>query len=810
MIPLLHRVLLVSLLTCSIALLPHARAQEGDDPSITEGTLQINAGDILEFLGISADPDAGFDWVLTQNGTFVEAGRDRIYRTRLTQEGTYILDGQLRSEAGDRRLHLSIEVSPRNDGFGDQPEAEESFGLEVVTTDLPLQDGGVEIAEQSPLLTLTPSPVLTGPIRLDLDTRSDSDQDGDPENDNDAADTLFSTEHNPLRLWFPGLTQQVTMRLSTTAEDGTSIEQDITVAAGSDVIPTGTVTIGDERDATVNFSFRPDESVDPRQVVYRWDFGDGRQSLIDEPTHRYGANGEYTVHVTVRELATGRLLAEGEGVVTISGIPDEGMGESSSSLATSSAAASSAPAETPLTEGSSLLWTLLKIFLVLLLTIALGAIGVLGFTKFLRREGSLQKALEEAEGKLLKKDTTAPAGETPPPTMKLKRPEPPPKPAMEETIEQAIATETVKEPSAPPPPPPAKTEAAAPAWLQKGLETSTPSSTAPPLARPVQSPPSSAPDFSPAPPPPAPAISQPYGEPAPPPDASVPPWLRTEETPSPASPAPAPAPTPAPSPSTPAPATTPTQEPEAATEDDLLPPWLREEPKAKEGGDGKEDKEESSFKSPAPDQANSAIASTPQPSPVAPPTAPAPQVEPSAPLPKADPPASPPPAIAAAPDVKALSQPSTQTALPAPPVVSTQEGQKKVAPEQAPIQLKTPTSSVSSVSSVPSVASNDAAEREQERKRRKRQRYRENLKKRKTENGTEVSEGTEGTEVSAPGVPPVTKATTPPAPAKTSPVAQDILPANPPPKADDKVQFVIKAEGVEKKHTEKKNGTKDS
>ncbi len=788
-----RRLLLVCVMLASAGFFSQTLAQNGGEEMIARSALQLTAGEVLEIMGVHADGNAQYDWILTQKGTFMEAGRESIFRTRFTQAGTYMLEGQRTDATGIRRLHIDVDVLPRTES-GPEPRG---IGLNIVTTNPPGGKSGVQISHERPLLALIPSPALLGPISLDLDVRVDANGDGDPGNDNDGGDTLFTTEHNTLYLWYSDQESAGRMHLTTIAEDGTPVEQEIAVILGAAPVPAGDIIAGPEQNGTLNFHFDLDSSIEPSTVVYQWDFGDGRGSQIDEPSHTYGVNGQYVVRVNVRELATGRIVAQGETGFSVNNILEITAAASSVSSASGSAQGGQ--------DAGSLSGTLVKILLALLVAIVLGALGVWAAMKFLHREGKLQKALEQVEGKLTKKDTATPAaGDIAPATMKLKRPDTP----QEELAGKVSVVETVPEkgPMKRPPAPPIAVEAAAPSWLQKGLEStkegSTPDAGTPPS-------PATIADTS------APQVPKAENSPAQTPPPATPSWL--QETP--AALAPVAPQTSAPVAPSAAPAITASSQTPALTEDDLLPPWLKEENDNTKDAQRTNDTVQQNVTvtppdptppTPAPMAPVETVAApvtavepapAPAPAPVTLPVMETPAATtPAAPQTFAKSPAAPPvpaaPVIAKNPapvpsvPAQEISAPTPAPVTPPAPAAEPMPIQPVApspaippAPAQKQTQEKIPATPPAPAPS--NAADESAAERERERKRRKRQRYRENLKKRNQDGAMPgPGSGTEKERVMSQPVSPVDVTESPIKPIATPSVQQTpkiVAPSTPAP-----------------------------
>ncbi len=717
-----------------------------------ERTLMI--GDVLEIVAVTPE-NAAYGWVLTRDGQFVEAGRDRVFRTRLTQPGKYLLEGSMRTTEGENRLTMNVTALPLAGG---------SASSAPDTADIAVVDGLL-----NPVTTLTPAGWVNAEIRTDLNPSVDTDGDGNPGNDQDLADTLFSREHNTVSLWFAEVPAEP-LALSTTAQDGTTVTQRPSGDSAVPVTGTDSIETGDELHGTLRFVFPLPADVRPEDILYQWDFGDGGMSFTDAPVHKYARNGDFTVSVTVRQLSTANVMAQGQTTVSIKdAVPAPASSQSSAAEQSSvpAPAQSSAPAvPTGATSGAGdAVLLIVKLTLVLLAAIVLGVFAVWAGRRFLRRESRLQKTLADAEAMLVTgKDTRSAAEvvEAPPPPMTLRK-------SAEET---ASATETeITEPAeqadlgAP-------AEEATPPWLQHGLEMAKDLPGAP-----VQQP--------------EPALETP--EPA---------MDSASET--------APAETPAPE-SAPEQASTPSPEPAAeampATEE--LPPWLQNAP-------------EEPADQPAQDAQPILESAAPEPTPAPQPLPAAPQ-EPGPADTVTEAPVAQPAAPVTETTAPTIAQPAAQ-APETPPAVA-QPAPAAGPPDSAGPIATLAASAPTAIPAAPSPAATldaERLERERERKRRKRQRYRENLKKRQAEEkipktsppptdnrAPVVSAAVAPASLTAAPTPPQAPAPEPqpsapslaPTDVKTEP--QDIPPLEPQAhttaaanRPDDQVAFVIKADSI--------------
>ena len=634
-------------------------------PNATQGIPQENlkfiVGDILEMLPVTDMQNPTYAWVLTEGETFLQAGRARFFRVRFIRPGTYYLHAELGGGNGERVRRLFVmEVEPR-----DHNEQSSQNGDGNLIRSTPAIDGQNRIAlpRDKQLVTLSPVSVEKRPLFLDLDTRTDSDGNGNASDDRDASDSFFETSATPLQLWFPQLPEPRTINVRLGDSSGSALQQAVTVYAGN--LPVGptssqapvasplTIVARPTGPGAFQFSVTFDGGAPQVPLLLRWDFGDGTESLLTDPTHAYDVTGPQTVSVQVRNLLTGQDIGSAETTVT------PGATAVSSAAAASQASVASKPTTS---KGSGWLWTILVMFLIFLIAAGIGFL-IIWLLKRLRGGKSLQDNLATMEKTIVAKPepdaskgppaltfAAATAVPTQLPAAPKKEPISAPAPV------QTSAKQEEPERSAPKPLEPNVNRAAAPSWLQKGLDA-TPAQTT--LDTKAPAPPTPKPTPAPVPPP---APSAPSVKPNA--SADLPPWLAAAQTPKPTTPpppapkpaAPSPAPAPKPAPTPPAPAPSPAPSPAPAAKKTPEPPPASAEPKKSEVG------------KPAP---TPVAVETPPPS--LPPAKPAPLVTPPPPpAPKPLPPApAPAPTTTPAPDdtspVAFVQVDSLKTDEPSPP-----------------------------------------------------------------------------------------------------------------------------------------------
>lgn len=453
--------------------------------------IRLTVGEVLEITTDASSPTATFNWILTKDRSFQSAARTRFFQSRLTEPGTYVLDVSTQDAttgtSGYRAFTITVSegqtpaLPQRNPD--EPPQA-------VLRTDRTAANEAIGLPENGGLVKIDPS-LSRGRIdqfALDLDSTIDTNGDGDPRNDQDAAGTSFEKIGSPVYVYMlPRQGRQLTLTASNTRgdlESRTSLDVLFGVTVGQNtsgsVQQTGPISVQNEN-GKLTFSVTLDPStVGDRELLYEWDFGDRRRSLLSRPTHQYAAAGTYGVSLRIRDIQTGEVVfSTSQNIV----VDASAVGGTASSQASSVA---SEPSD-PETGGSAFsLWNILKVLfiVVILLGMALGLYALLMWLKGKTTNG-LQKTLEKMEETIIEKDPKDPSATAKPEPLKVTKPtSPTPAPAkilsMEEvsdqekthtdfkkTIEKAPMTATGPVPSwlqssERTPPPPAEQKSASP------------------------------------------------------------------------------------------------------------------------------------------------------------------------------------------------------------------------------------------------------------------------------------------------------------------------------------------------------------
>jgi len=595
-----------SLLTVLAGLLFTIASLEGASAAATSTTedITLSVGSIFEILAAVPSADSSVSWtLLREDGSFVQADRGRIFHERFVETGNYTLKAEVGNAASPSmsgRTFL-VHVSPAATPLPPTPGI--MTGAPIVQTDPPVEEeNNVVLGSQQTILLSSLSPGTTR-LSLDLDGTIDNNRDGNPTNDTDNEGTFFFTDGTPLRIWFPESFTDRTLTITSTGAQGTTVQtlrvttNPVTVSP-PDTTPTlpstgGTplISVDDRGKGVFGFSVKEDAlSPSDRALLFLWDFGDGRQSMLDRPVHSFASNKSFTVRLTVRDLKTAQEVLDTSGTLQVTSVPATGTssasseGQPASSAASSLSSASSAQTSSTTTGVASGTWrTIGMILLVVVFSLIFGFLAMFLVAKIVKQKLSSQKETHvvqksrsaSGERKSASLDHAPPMAvidvsamhEEPPPRKSSEAESTPAeKKPKEEALSDAPLTTLQFD------------ESQAPSWLKQAHEEATRTGhtlTTPPPPTLREETPSSSSPLSSSPPPvkesstaPEPTFvaSVPESES----EASVPPWLAQASTPPSPPPEPAQEPPPPESPVVPPPpvtaAVTPTPEPAAPSQ----------------------------------------------------------------------------------------------------------------------------------------------------------------------------------------------------------------------------------------------------
>ncbi|MDD4287825.1 MAG: PKD domain-containing protein [Candidatus Peribacteraceae bacterium] len=399
-----------------------ALAIEQDQPFLME-SWTLAPGSVFEILAVSDVSDRQVAWSLTKaDGSFVQADRGPLFRERFAEAGDFLLRGEV--AAADQtpitQRTFAIHIVP-----GMLPLATGTGGS-FIAADPPFDANGISVIGMNLQTILLHAQPGTVQLSIDVHSGADGNGDGDSTNDNDSRGTFFESDGSALRLWF---TDGVTERTLTVRGNGTAgpATQTIRLYAGSAPAPVEpteenpitspsglqNVLIEDRGNGAYGFSIDSAAlSTEGRAILLYWDFGDGQQSMLDRPVHTYARNGQYTVNLQARDLATTEEILRITGLLPVNTIQ---IPEQTSSMQQSSAVSSKTSSSTTLFSRFSLR-SIATIGGGLLLAILVGFAMVTIIGKIVQRK--LDREPPPPEGKPAKKSpplSGLPSLDQPPP-----------------------------------------------------------------------------------------------------------------------------------------------------------------------------------------------------------------------------------------------------------------------------------------------------------------------------------------------------------------------------------------------------------
>ncbi len=481
-------------------LLQEANASSSSSPATTPAPSTVStteriplaSGEIVEIMG--ADTMLDYTWTFSRDGVFLGATRGKLFRTRVVQPGTYSLKVDAtdagHTVAAQREFLLDVSPIPSNPFTGSGVPVDlsipSSAAPSLVVTQPSMQDRVIAMPGTT-VLRVSPSASDIATIDIDTNAAIDTDGNGNAQDDADTFDTFFHQAKNALYLWFPApLTLERPLRVLATMQDGQQQTLDLIVATasgGSNATGDLSVQAQPTGDSTYLFTLLPAPPVsEGNPLLFEWSFGDGGQSLLEQPTHTYAQRGTYLVTVSVRSLTTGRTAGQGRTQVTASGTT--GSGTAVVSGATSSV---STPDVTSTTQKSGWLRLALRIALGILVVGGLFGGLLWAIFRILRKTGwrsrldnALDKGFETNASGNPKDVIDVPAA-----PLSLRRTDEASTPPKAPAAKPAAPVPTTPATATPAPKPAATSpgsDSPAPAWLQKGLATTstTPVPTPPP------------------------------------------------------------------------------------------------------------------------------------------------------------------------------------------------------------------------------------------------------------------------------------------------------------------------------------------
>ncbi|TSD00204.1 MAG: hypothetical protein Greene101449_290 [Candidatus Peregrinibacteria bacterium Greene1014_49] len=363
------------------------------DAQSTPATEKISLplGSVFEVLAQEGAPQTQYAWVLSYERTFLQAGRGRSLRTRFAQPGRYLLSAEV-APPGGKSIRQSFAITVVS---GTEDLSGSGTALETVPGNL---NGAIVVTEEQRLVSIRPTPGMLADITLDADLSVDEDADGNAENDRSAEGTYLISDGLPLFLWITS-DLPASFAVSGTNEDGSPLLRQFTVSlASAPVAPpapvpesqplTGGIEVTEEEDGSLRFSIldRP-----PMQtpVVPIWDFGDGTQSMLMEPVHRFTQSGTYVVRARLKDLRNGIDIRDLAEEVTVQ----------SPEISAPVPTTKKPPADEIPSKGSSRLAMILKILMGLIMVAMTGGV-ITVVTLKLRKGKSLAERLEAADKKM--------------------------------------------------------------------------------------------------------------------------------------------------------------------------------------------------------------------------------------------------------------------------------------------------------------------------------------------------------------------------------------------------------------------------
>ncbi len=430
-------------------------------------SLTIAPGELLELAIPTRAFQPEYNWILSREGNFISAGRSPIFQTRQTDAGVYTIDVNVLSEGKTITESYSLQLNVNEHVSTYDPSGQKSGEIQAVLESLPpASDGSIRLPADGGVLTLIPGSSY-GDIAsydIDFDIQTDTNGDGIPDNDRDTQGTYSQKAGTPVRVLLRPQGAPHTLSLTVSDVQGHSSSTVSTVRfdgaatiASSQASHSTSVKSGDfilsVTGRTISPSLAAHSSLQSNHaVLYEWEFGDGRKSLLHAPRHTYDQPGDYSVSLTVRDIANGQLLYSGSTSVKVTeqdSVSSAPIQEIHSSVVSS--------ASTEANGDSRSYWSIIKAALIFLVLIQIG-LALFHLALWIKRKstGALHTTIEKMEHSLFEQEKND--EDTLPSVMPLKKID---KPDVATGVQ-----EEVLEPIAPVPPAQEVAVGPVPDWLK--------------------------------------------------------------------------------------------------------------------------------------------------------------------------------------------------------------------------------------------------------------------------------------------------------------------------------------------------------
>jgi len=321
----------------ALLMLIHPVAISAQGTSTAEEIITMRPGGILEIYADTITPDPQISWVFSKGQTFVQAERGPLFSARPTDSAEYFLTGEVADTQGaPQRKLFRIQVNQ------EVPLISQSGteGSALVHVSPPPGENGITVLrENQRIVRLDIVHPDIEQLALDIDSEKDINNDGDPFNDNILGNSIFQTGRGSIHIWLAPSAQNQTFLLAARLKSGALVTQKIQVISESfeeilqqqiaqeeqlkkDRTIISSALIGERK---YRLSVVTEPGVISGPVFYHWDFGDGTQSLMDEPEHQFPKADIYSVQVVARDARTGEELLQVQHSLAIAQEVDPGI-----------------------------------------------------------------------------------------------------------------------------------------------------------------------------------------------------------------------------------------------------------------------------------------------------------------------------------------------------------------------------------------------------------------------------------------------------------------------------------------------------